>query len=208
MDKDVRIKKRAAVVEQYPLNLIQAINEHCWHCPTLPTDDITPQMREGLHYSLASLIDREQLIIRLRYQERQTLATIGAELGVTGERVRTLINKTLRKLASPPLLGYIKYGKDEYERLLAKAEENRQIELKNKLQLTVEELDLTVRSFNCLIKRGCNIVADIVKLTEDEIVNTKNLGMRSVTEIANKLQEIGIIGSEWDAYASKKEKEK
>ena len=208
MEKQKKNDRRKQLAEPYPKNLISAINEHGWRNTELPTENISTIMLEGLQYSISCLNEREQLVIRLRYQERRTLSAIGIELAVTGERVRSLDSKILRKLASPPLLGYIKYGKDAYEQLLAHAEEKLQQKYKNdKLQLPIEDIGLTVRSFNCLIKRGCRIVGDVVKLTEDEIVKTKNLGMRSAIEIADKLQEMGITGTEWDGFATKQKKE-
>ena len=60
-----------------------------------------------------------------------------------------------------------------------------------------EELDLTVRSFNCLRRVGYEKVADIIGLTEDEILGIKNLGRKNLDEIARKLLSVGVEESSW-----------
>lgn len=187
--------------EDYPKNLLLVIQLTAVYTTELPTEDITEDIKAGLDYALSTLAEREQTIIRMRYQEHLSLREIGIEIGVTTERIRSLSDKILRKLREPQRLGYIKFGKCGYEALIAKREEEkRNAKVDSQLQMTLEELDLTVRSFNCLKVRGCDTVGDIAALTEEEILQTKNLGKKSMIEIAEALKAIGVYNTAWDEF--------
>ena len=58
--------------------------------------------------------------------------------------------------------------------------------------MTIEELDLSVRSFNCLKRANINTVADLVNKTEDEMIKVRNLGRKSLEEVKQKLQAMGL----------------
>ena len=60
------------------------------------------------------------------------------------------------------------------------------------LDLTIEELDLSVRSFNCLKRANINTVADLITKTEDEMMKVRNLGRKSLEEVINKLAMMGL----------------
>ena len=60
------------------------------------------------------------------------------------------------------------------------------------LDLTIEELDLSVRSFNCLKRANINPVADLISKTEDEMMKVRNLGRKSLEEVINKLAMMGL----------------
>ena len=55
------------------------------------------------------------------------------------------------------------------------------------LELTIEELDLSVRSFNCLKRANINTVEDLISKTEEEMMKVRNLGRKSLEEVMNKL---------------------
>ena len=57
---------------------------------------------------------------------------------------------------------------------------------------TIEELDLSLRSFNCLKRAGFNTVADIIKVSESELKTIKNFGKKSLTEVIDKIHELGF----------------
>lgn len=61
------------------------------------------------------------------------------------------------------------------------------------LEMTIEELDLSVRSFNCLKRAGINTVEDLINRTEDEMMRVRNLGRKSLDEIIGKLSTWGLI---------------
>ena len=60
------------------------------------------------------------------------------------------------------------------------------------LEMTIEDLDLSVRSFNCLKRAGINNVADLVEKSEDEMMKVRNLGRKSLDEVKKKLEELGM----------------
>ncbi len=60
------------------------------------------------------------------------------------------------------------------------------------LEMTIEELDLSVRSFNCLKRAGINTVEDLTNRTEDDMMKVRNLGKKSLDEVINKLHSFGL----------------
>ena len=60
------------------------------------------------------------------------------------------------------------------------------------LDLTIEELDLSVRSFNCLKRANINTVEDLISKTEDDMMKVRNLGRKSLEEVINKLAMMGL----------------
>lgn len=60
------------------------------------------------------------------------------------------------------------------------------------LDMTIEELDLSVRSFNCLKRANINTVADLISKTEDEMIKVRNLGRKSLEEVIHKLTMMGL----------------
>ena len=60
------------------------------------------------------------------------------------------------------------------------------------LDMTIEELDLSVRSFNCLKLANINTVADLISKTEDEMMKVRNLGRKSLEEVIGKLEAMGL----------------
>ena len=67
------------------------------------------------------------------------------------------------------------------------------------LDLTIEELDLSVRSFNCLKRANINTVADLISKTEVEMMKVRNLGRKSLEEVINKLDMMGLSLSKEEA---------
>ncbi|MCL2674219.1 MAG: DNA-directed RNA polymerase subunit alpha [Defluviitaleaceae bacterium] len=60
------------------------------------------------------------------------------------------------------------------------------------LELSIEELDLSVRSYNCLKRAGINSVEDLANKTEEDMMKVRNLGRKSLEEVLNKMQELGL----------------
>lgn len=60
------------------------------------------------------------------------------------------------------------------------------------LEMTIEELDLSVRSFNCLKRANINTVEDIISKTQDEMIKVRNLGRKSLEEVEHKLAMMGL----------------
>ena len=60
------------------------------------------------------------------------------------------------------------------------------------LEMTIEDLDLSVRSYNCLKRANINTVADLTAKTEEEMIKVRNLGRKSLEEVKKKLQELNL----------------
>ena len=60
------------------------------------------------------------------------------------------------------------------------------------LEMTIEELDLSVRSFNCLKRAGINTVEDLINKSEEDMMKVRNLGRKSLEEVMQKLQSLGF----------------
>jgi DNA-directed RNA polymerase subunit alpha len=65
-------------------------------------------------------------------------------------------------------------------------------ELTGDLALTVEDLNLSVRSYNCLKREGINTVGDLVQKSEAELMDIRNFGQKSIDEVKAKLDELGL----------------
>ena len=60
------------------------------------------------------------------------------------------------------------------------------------LEMTIEELDLSVRSYNCLKRAGINTVEDLTNKTEEDMMKVRNLGRKSLEEVLQKLHALGL----------------
>ncbi|HHZ19433.1 MAG TPA: DNA-directed RNA polymerase subunit alpha [Firmicutes bacterium] len=70
---------------------------------------------------------------------------------------------------------------------------DKQEESKNKvLEMSIEELDLSVRSYNCLKRAGINSVEELTRKTEEDMMKVRNLGRKSLEEVVQKLSEYGL----------------
>ena len=60
------------------------------------------------------------------------------------------------------------------------------------LEMTIEELDLSVRSFNCLKRADIHTVEDLINKTEEEMIKVRNLGKKSLEEVHQKLASLNL----------------
>ena len=91
---------------------------------------------------------------------------------------------------------YGAFDKDDVEPEIPQEEEPPEVveevtenESSPKLDMTIEDLDLSVRSFNCLKRAGINTVRDLVAMTEEELIRVRNLGRKSLEEVKQKLSD-------------------
>ena len=70
--------------------------------------------------------------------------------------------------------------------------EKEETKKEEKLDMTIEELDLSVRSYNCLKRAGINTVEDLTLRREEEMMKVRNLGRKSLDEVCNKLKSLGF----------------
>ncbi len=73
-----------------------------------------------------------------------------------------------------------------------KGEEAVASELEEKLKMGIEELNLSVRAYNCLKKKGINTVGELVKLRREDLMSLKNFGKKSLEEVERVLESLGL----------------
>lgn len=76
----------------------------------------------------------------------------------------------------------------------------------DKLDMTIDELDLTVRSYNCLKRRGVNTVGELVEYTLEDLMGFRNMGRKSIREVVEKVHNLGLSFKD-EVYKTKKEDE-
>lgn len=221
-DRTQSASRKELVKEEYPLNLLLSVkNDSVWET-TLP-ETITADIIAGTQYALSKLDEREQGVVYLRYQERKSFAEIGRHFGISVERVRQINTKLLRKLRYPSVWEFMLYGLEGNFKRRAAAEYDRGYNIGygegyekgvddapkgitkagftiNIKQIPIENLDVSVRAFNCLRRVGYEKVGDLVELTSEQIVQIKNLGVKPASEIAQKLYNLGVVHTAWDVY--------
>lgn len=222
--KQTEMFSRVPLLENcYPYNLLKDVlgldddrieDEDSASGPDIWCIDI-PAFRK----QITRLNDREQRVLELRYQFGLTLDESAAVLGITRERIRQIQAKALRKLQYHSVRNeFTTVPVGKYKEL---EEKNRHLEVENatlKQQLDkagfheeerpeeapsiqevpIWDLDLSVRSSNCLMRAGINTVSDILRFdanqnqqswvnrdfTFDSWMEIRNLGVRSLQEIA------------------------
>ena len=58
--------------------------------------------------------------------------------------------------------------------------------------MNIDELELSVRSYNCLKRAGINTVEELINRSSDDMMKVRNLGRKSLEEVLNKLKELGL----------------
>lgn len=176
----------------------------------------------ALTESLESLTDREKNVIERRFRDGWTLEQTGKELGVTQERIRQIEAKAIRKLRHPRRAKHWMFdtvGKAEEamkerdalklecinlrakltrlcdERAMAKEKEgmNKAKRFDLPEDVTVDDLELSVRSYNCLKRVGIKMASEMAEWTMEDFAKVRNLGRKSAIEIITKLKERGFI---------------
>ena len=163
-----------------------------------------------------ALTEREDKVLQMRYEWGLTLDQAGAELGITRERVRQIENKALRKLnyrthlhelecvpkkdlmeAQSQVENYkaqADYLQRELDRIrgIVPAQREEAEQKGTLLETPIENLDLSVRSYNCLKRAGIQALGDLCGKTYTEMMKVRNLGKRSLAEIEDKMKENGL----------------
>ena len=209
MDNETRNILNSVFKEPYPRNLFLTLAADKWFNAQIPVENITEDMVTGLEYALSTLPPRDQKIVQLRYAQKMTYTAIAKEFDVTVERIRTLEHRSIARLHHPPLIGYIKYGKKAFEERckIIEAEKEKRYD-ENKYLRRISDLNISVRPINRLIAKGYETVKDIVELTEDEIVSIKDLGKKSIVEVAVELESLGITNTNWSRFIPNKKEDK
>ena len=138
----------------------------------------TPVLKVNFHVEdtrLGQITDYDKLTL-----EVWTDGTISAKEAVS--QAANLLNEHLKL--------FVDLSEDQYEDTQFSVNEDKD---KGKiLEMTIEELDLSVRSFNCLKRAGINTVDDLINKSEEEMMKVRNLGRKSFEEVRDKLTSLGF----------------
>jgi len=208
------------ILAEYPLNLLLAVKGST--TVDLP-QKITSDIRAGIQYSLSTLSEQEQTILRRRFIAQDPRSDIACCFSLTEERIRQIERKALCKLRDPSRWNYILFGVAGYCKNRAVAEYNKgyskgyadgyrhgKTDAENNVAFSygpedllaqpIQYLNLSTRSQQCMFALHCETIGDLVRLTEEQIMRTRNLGKKSADEIARKLKAAGARGSAWDQF--------
>ncbi|MGN1341144.1 MAG: DNA-directed RNA polymerase subunit alpha C-terminal domain-containing protein [Oscillospiraceae bacterium] len=177
--------------DTYPNNLLYDLFDRDWEYPR-PAD-----FDGSLEYVLHTLTEREQRIMGFRYKDSLIFEEIGKRECVTRERIRQICAKSLRKLRHPDRLDFLKYGVSGVIR--REAESARAAALASlpnpdipESDIPIEELELSVRSYNCLKRSGMDTLRELSEMTFEDLCHVRNLGKRSIDEICAMLTRHGL----------------
>lgn len=213
------------ILAYYPYNLAVAVG-YGFLDPRKPEEvEEARQMAYSIYVpaimeSLDALTEREQKVIRLRFQSGLTYEQAGKHFNVTRERIRQVEAKAIRKLRHPRHWKHWK--KDTMDKVFEVAEDRDRLRLENmelKSRLTkimdamgmkeeqkqrvmdtkekapdvsLDELELSVRSYNCLKRVGVAKLSDFDGWTMERLMKVRNLGRKSMEEVLHKLKEYGV----------------
>ena len=196
------------IYDVYPFNVADAV----------VGDKIPNVYLQGIRLAISTLTEREETVIRLRFKDELTLENVGKQIGTTRERARQIEAKALRKMRHPDRQRMMlavpvaevdevrtKYTalKEQYE-LLVKAFElisgkattpesvEKIAEAAVWMQTSIENMDFSVRTYNCLRRAGKDTLKDLVEMTEEELRGIRNLGRKSVDEVVYTLEQHGL----------------
>jgi ERCC4-type nuclease len=212
--RDALINKRSLEEESFNLSVEDRIfNVLLNYLPLEERNNIDDlnydTMIENLKHALSTrCTPREEHVLRLYYSSDSiSFNFVAKDLGVTIERARQILVKALRRLYYSRYKIFSFYSFEYYDNLYKEelAKRIQEIEsLKNASKETIlasagsctstikiDELYLSVRSYNCLRRANINTIEDLISKSEEELMKVRNLGRKSCKEIINKLQELG-----------------
>ncbi len=214
------IAVRESAIAPWPYNLIDDIfgsrKQTLTDAPAYP---LTQDQEDGLAKVLEDLTERERSMIFAYYRDNKTLEQIAVEYDLTRNRVHQIIVHGIRKMMYFARSVYIAHGirgcglmqrekrleqrereLDRWERKLnikeriigsqSRPEENHQ---RTAASILIEDLELSVRSYNCLKRASLNTVEAVLRsFKDDAILRVRNLGKKSVAEIIEHLCRLGF----------------
>lgn len=199
-------KERIDIFRTFPYNMVPFLEEEDTAAEDLQTALPEDPEKESPYYSPRQmreemsriLSEREFRVISLRYDEGLSLEEAGKILGVTRERVRQVESHAIQKLrARKDHFRMVPEYRVEYlerqVKLLQLQIANCKVDGKEKSEnVPIEDLNLSVRSYNCLRNAGILTLAQLAQKKESEIMRMRNLGKKSFLEIRKKMTEHGL----------------
>ena len=194
----------------YPYNLLTDVLSQAFTEENAPAD-----VAIAVEFVLLGLTEKERKILHSRYINRMTLQAIGEEMGVTYERIRQILSEVRFKLRHPSRssilkngiagtielakqqgydAGYVKGCEDGFAKGFAAAK----AELAGEKHYErpsdawpIEDLNLSVRAYNCLVRANIRTVQQISVMSYDDLYRIRNMGLKSLNEIVQKMADLG-----------------
>lgn len=188
----------------YPYNLLDEVIRGRWESA------LNADQEAGLEHALSTLTEREQQAIAEYFGNGGTLESTAKLWNVTKERARQIIAKAVRKLRHPMRFKAIKYGLEGWERQKAIEQEDLMLDEQEamlihrraiveqlieekqeiKRETTIEDMPLSVRTYNCLGRAGIRTLDDLLDYArnngEEGLCRIRNLGRKSLAELYEK----------------------
>ena len=214
----------------YPWNLAMAVadgNGNYWYLSDEAKAERKQEVLDRMYKiyipallkSISELSDREQKVLKLRFENGLNLEQTGYRFGVTRERIRQVEAKAIRKLRHPR--HFKNWQFDTIGKAWEVAEERDRYKLENiglkekissimkslgvkesdiekpeesekETDVDIQEMELSVRSYNCLKRARIDNISDLEGMTVEKLMMVRNLGKRSVDEVISKAREWGI----------------
>lgn len=160
--------------------------------------DIMPYRLEECLSNRDIVTEREEYVIHLYFEDGLTYLEVGEKIGVGPERVRQIIQKAIRKLRRVHKM-WLAIDFEEYanvKALLKRYQDNFTLtgdEDTDMSKRIIEELNLSIRPYNCMLRSGHVAIKDFHCLTIDKMMRIRNLGKNSCAEMVEKLCKYGFI---------------
>jgi predicted DNA-binding protein YlxM (UPF0122 family) len=165
---------------------------------------------EGLRQALEKLNVAEREVIRLRYEDHETIAEIAEKFQVSADKIRLVHDRAVRKLKKPEAKQLYTEG---FVRSLIREEAEKEQKVRSFLDMhcsnedketilhmSVYDLGLSAGITNALIRTGINTVEDILLLMAEEpkrLKRIRNLGEKGRHDLLEKLEEYGVRMGDW-----------
>lgn len=164
----------------------------------------------GLIECLNKLTGREKDVLELRYLHGLTLEQTGKRFDLTRERIRQIESRAMRKLRHPTFrklylldtVGKVFEIDAEKTRLERENAELRKLLYEegklNEVEdiplkaITIEDLELSIRPYNCLLRAGIKDLYALSQMTFPELMKVRNMGKKSAYEVAEKVRKFGV----------------
>lgn len=192
------------ILDIYPFNLITAILGS--------KEEAVKVYLPGFKRALNTLSEREKEVLRARFKDKLTLDNCGKLYGITGSRVKTIVDKAIRKIrnpvvmkmymgASPSAVGMLsrkcKILQEEINSLNSeiqkcKYENNNTEKHIIRMKTPIEGLELSTRSYRALRRAGKMTLEDVSNMTKEELRSIRNMGVKSQEEVLLTLKKYGI----------------
>ena len=139
--------------------------------------------------------EREKEVMDMKWNQHMTYDSIAEHIGKTRERARQLTRQIIRKLAMREPY-YIMVSPEKYSEVLEKATKYElmlgEFSEKEIERPTIYELELSVRTHNCLTRRGYHYIDELIGVSVNDLANIRNMGNKSLGELLSKLKNFGI----------------